>query len=140
MYYFQSSLLIVDNISSITLSPLAILTSQNLSFQYYYLSKSETCWQKPLDIKPCLAFDIDLCFVNSSSYVYQLWLKLRSSPLLELYIRSFLTLLDTINIILQHDISAIKILEVSLKLKQNLFCRHDYVAYKTHQWSTVNYY
>ena len=72
---------------------------------------------KTFDRKSCLAFDIDFCIENSSSYIYQLWLKLRSFLLLEFYIRSFLILLDNIDIILQHDISAIKIHEVNLKLK-----------------------
>ena len=54
---------------------------------------------------------------KKNKHIYQLWLKLKFSQLLEFYVRGFLILLDNIDIILQHDISAIKILEVNLKLK-----------------------
>jgi hypothetical protein len=108
------------------LSPWAILTLPNLKFDYHYTTKSETYWQEFTDIKSCLNFD---CPLESQSYAFWLWNQLKSSPLLELYTRLFLTLFDNFDIVLQHDISAIKALEVSLKLKQNLFRKHDYAAF-----------
>jgi hypothetical protein len=115
-----------ENQSFVILSPWAILTLPNLKFDYHYTTKSEKYWQEFTDIKSCLNFD---CPLESQSYAFWLWNQLRSSPLLELYTRLFLTLFDNFDIVQQHDISAIKVLEVSLKLKQNLFRKHDYAAF-----------
>jgi hypothetical protein len=102
------------NRSFVVLSPWAIVT------------KSETYWQEFTAIKSCLNFDRPL---ELQSYAFWLWNQLKSSLLLELYARLFLTLFENFDMVLQHDISAIKVLEVSLKLKQNLFRKHDYAAF-----------
>ena len=106
-----------ENQSFVILSPWAIVT---------YITKSETYCQEFTAIKSCLNFD---CPLELQNYAFWLWNQLKSSPLLELYARLFLTLFDNFDIVLQHDISAIKVLEVSLKLKQNLFRKHDYAAF-----------
>jgi len=57
------------------------------------------------------------------------WKHLKASPLLEFYIRVWFTFLECFDIIQQHDVSAVKALEISLKLKRHLLRKHDYVAY-----------
>ena len=105
-----------ENQSFVILSPWAILT------------KSKTYNQEFIGIKSCLNFDINICPLESQSYAFWLWFQLKSSPLLELYTRIFLTLLDCFDIVLQHDICAVKVFEIGLKLKRNIIRKHDYAA------------
>jgi hypothetical protein len=47
-----------------------------------------------------LNLDINLCHLELHSQFYWWWIHFKSLPLIELYIRSFLTLLDCFDIVL----------------------------------------
>jgi hypothetical protein len=96
-----------------------------------YRSFSETYWHAVDLAKPCLYCNAMLCGSDFGVPFSWWWKHLKTSPLLEFYIRVWLTLLKCFDVISQHDISAIKALEISLKLKRYLFRKHDYAAYMT---------
>jgi hypothetical protein len=115
------------NKSSYFLSPWASLSS--FEILEYKCQGFETCWQESAVRKPCLNLDINLCHSKLHSQFYRWWIHFKLSPLIELYTRIFLTLLDCFDIVLQRNNCAIKCFEIGLKLKRNLFRKHDYAAF-----------
>ena len=96
-------------------------------------------WSETLNLKngghtTCLELSPELCKSDYtfSEYVdlklYKIWLHLRSSPLLELYVKAFFTLLRLFDIISQRDLPSVKCQELGLKLKRNILRSHDFAA------------
>ena len=100
---------------------------------------AQSSWSETLNLKnagfsTCLELCPELCKSDYtfSEYVdlklHKLWLYLSSSPLLELYVRAFLTLLRLFDIIPQRDLPSVKCQELGLKLKRNILRSHDFAA------------
>jgi hypothetical protein len=117
----------LQNKSSYILSPWASLSS--FEILEYKCQGFETCWQESAVRKPCLNLDINFCHSELHSQFYWWWIHFRLSPLIELYTRIFLTLLDCFDIVLQRNNCAIKCFEIGLKLKRNLIRKHDYATF-----------
>ena len=112
------------NNCSHTLSPWAYLNSFK-----YKCRDFEIGWQESANTKPCLNLDINLCHLELYNQLYWWWIHFKTSPLIELYARIFLTLLDCFDIVLQRNNCAIKVFEIGLKLKRNLIRKHDYALF-----------
>jgi hypothetical protein len=100
---------------------------------------AQSSWSETLNLKSggfstCVELSPDLCKSDYtfSEYVdlklHKFWLHLRSSPLLELYVRAFLTFLRLFTIISQRDLVAVKCQELALKLKRNILRSHDFAT------------
>ena len=100
---------------------------------------AQSLWSETLNLKnagfsTCLEICPELCKSDYtfSEYVdlkiHKLWLYLRSSPMLELYVRAFLTLLRLFDIISQRDLPSVKCQELHLRLKRNVLRSHDFAA------------
>jgi hypothetical protein len=100
----------------------------SLSLFGYKCQHFETCWQEFAIKHQCLNFNINTYHSALHSQFYCWWIHFKLSPLIEFYTRVFLTFLDCFDIVLQHDICAIKVFEIGLKLKRNLIRRHDYAT------------
>ena len=90
------SLLASWNNCSYTLSPWAYLNSFK-----YKCRDFEICWQESAITKPCLNLDINLCHLELHNQFYWWWIHFKTSLLIQLYTRIFLTLLDCFDIVLQ---------------------------------------
>ena len=100
---------------------------------------AQCSWSETLNLKnggfsTCLELNPELCKSDYtfSEYVdlklHKMWLHLRSSPLLELYVRAFFTLLRLFDIICQRDLPSVKCQELGLRLKRNILRSHDFAA------------
>ena len=97
-------------------------------------SWSETLILKNGGFSTCFELSPELCKSDYtfSEYVdlklHKMWLHIRSSPLLELYVRAFFTLLRLFTIISQRDLLSVKCQELHLRLKRNMLRSHDFAA------------
>jgi hypothetical protein len=100
---------------------------------------AQSSWSETLNLKnggfsTCVELSPELCKSDYtfSEYVdlklHKIWLHLRSSPLLELYVRAFFTLLRLFDIISQRDLPSVKCQELGLRLKRNILRSHDFAA------------
>jgi hypothetical protein len=100
---------------------------------------AQSPWSETLNLKnggffTCVELSPGLCRSDYtfSEYVdlklHQLWLHLRSSPLLELYVRALFTLLRLFTIISQRDLLSVKCQELDLKLRRNILRSHDFAT------------
>ena len=100
---------------------------------------AQSSWSETLNLKnagfsTCVELSPELCksYHTFSEYVdlklHKIWLHLRSSPLLELYVRAFLAFLRLFTIITQRDLLSVKCQELDLKLKRNILTCHDFAT------------
>ena len=100
---------------------------------------AQSSWSETLNLinggfSACLELSPELCKSDYtfSEYVdlklHKIWLHFRSSPLLELYVRAFFTLLRLFDIISQRDLPSVKCQELGLKLNRNILRSHDFAA------------
>jgi len=60
------------------------------------------------------------------NYAQNIWIKLISSPLLELYIRTILVILQSFDIVVENDLPLYKCQQINLTLRRHFYRRHDY--------------
>jgi hypothetical protein len=101
------------------------------SFEPFYINKVSTITgcaiDKTMTAKSlCLSLDINLC---NQSNRFSWWNHIKSSPLLEFYIRMCFSLIKYMFPISQRSTCAIRCREINMKMRRTLFRKHDFLIY-----------
>ena len=76
----------------------------------------------------CLSLDIDSCYYQSNIFSWW-WNHIKSSPLLEFYIRICFALMQYIFPISQRSLCKVRCKEINMQMKRNLFRKHDFIIF-----------